>query len=222
MNTWSNRPNLVCEKLRDAPTRTQFLYNGDSWSNEDGFRFNGDPIERYRAAYDKISQLSYRGHSTYSLEEILNLGQSLSDKVRPYVKCLLLRKAAPVYFYVYDLDKAVSFDLRAGIVQATSRGRSECDIELGSQALWYAFKHPWGFGTLEVSGRYKLINRRVNKWPLYLCHIYSSAFDSNGTWTSLLARRSLSFWWSKRHEVLGRLLESLATVALLAAAFLHP
>jgi UDP-MurNAc hydroxylase len=211
MNAWSNRPDVVCERLRDAPTRIQFLYNGDNWSNEGGFQLNGNPVERYRADYDKISVQPYRVHRSYLVEEILDLGQKLADKVRPYFPRFLLRRGAPVYFYIYDLGKAVCFDLRRGTVHLDARARSECDLELGSQALWYAFKYPWGFGTLEVSGRYKLINRNVNKWALYLCHIYSSAFDSNGTWTSLLARRSLRFWWSKRHELLGRLLGGLAT-----------
>jgi UDP-MurNAc hydroxylase len=206
MNAWSNRPDFVCEQLRDTPTRVQFLYNGDSWSSQTGFQLNGDPIERYRADYNNIPRLLYRAHGACPLEQILDFGTSLVAKVRPRFKWFLLRKATPVYFYVYDIAQAICFDLRAGIVRANGRRQSECDIELGSQALWYAFKYPWGFGTLEVSGRYKLINRNVNKRALYLCHIYSSAFDSNGKWGSLLAPRSLSFWWSKRQEVFGRLL----------------
>jgi UDP-MurNAc hydroxylase len=208
MNAWSNKPHVVCEQLRHVPTRIQFLYNGDSWSTEAGFQLNGDPIERYRADYDMITERSYRRHREYPLAELLELGQGLTDKVRPYFKWLLLRTVAPIYFYVYDLDKAICFDLHDGTVQTAARHKCECDIELGSQALWYAFKYSWGFATLEVSGRYKLINRNVNKRALYLCHVYSSAFDSSGTWSSLLAGRSLSFWWSKRWEVFGRLLQS--------------
>jgi UDP-MurNAc hydroxylase len=207
MNAWINKPHLVCEQLRHTPTQIQFLYNGDRWSNETGVQLNGDPIERYRADYDKVTERPYRRHRGYPLAELLDLGQDLTDKVRPCFKWLLLRTVTPIHFYVYDLDKAICFDLRGGTVQSVARHKSECDIELGSQALWYAFKYSWGFGTLEVSGRYKLINRNVNKRAFYLCHLYSSAFDSNGTWGSLLTRRSLSFWWSKRQEVFGRFAE---------------
>jgi len=210
MNRWSNRPDQVCKALRDAPTELQFLYSGDSWSSDAGFQLNGDPIERYRADYAKIPERSYLSHPTYNSESLIDLGQSLADRVRSHFPWFVLRSAAPIYFYVYDLGVAVCFDLRSGNVEVSNRRRGECDIEVGSQALWYAFKFPWGFGTLEISGRYKLINHKMNKFGLYLCHIYSSAFDSNGAWTALIARRSLSFWWSKRGEIFERLVRSLA------------
>jgi len=82
---------------------------------------------------------------------------------------------ALIYFHIYDLGKAVCFNLRRGTVEVINRRKSDCDIEVGSQALWYAFKFAW------VLAR------------------------SNGTCSALLARRSLSFWWSKRQEILDRL-----------------
>jgi hypothetical protein len=52
--------------------------------------------------------------------------------------------AAPIHFYVVDLGVAVRFDLRGGVVEAMQRSKMECDMALASQALWYAFKFPWG------------------------------------------------------------------------------
>jgi hypothetical protein len=82
----------------------------------------------------------------------------------------------------------------------------ECDLALHSQALWFAFKFPWGYSTLEVSGRYTRINPKVNKRALYLCHLYASDLHCQGLGRRLLQRRVWSFCWTKRHEVFGRLL----------------
>ena len=206
MNAWINTPDRVCKQLSGTPTRPQFLYNGDSWSSQDGFCLHGDPLERYRADFKNIADRSYRSHPPYPLDELIKLGQHLVDEVRPRFPRFWLRKAIPVYFYIADLDAAIRFDLCQGIVEAERRVKSACDLALHSQALWFAFKFPWGFGTLEVSGRYTRINPKVNKRALYLCHLYSSDFHYQGMGRRLLQRRGWSFWWTKRHEVLGRLL----------------
>ena len=206
MNAWINTPDHVCEQLRGTPTQLQFLYNGDSWSNQDSFCLHGDPLERYRADFQKIADLPYRSHPSYPLDELIKLGQRLINEVRPRFPRFLLRKAAPVHFYIVDLDAAIRFDLRQRTVEAEQRGKSECDLALHSQALWFMFKFPWGFGTLEVSGRYTRINPRVNKRALYLCHLYSSDIHFQGLGGRLLQQRVWSFCWTKRHEILDRLL----------------
>lgn len=206
MNAWINTPDRVCEQLSGAPTQLQFLYNGDSWSSQDGFCLHGDPLDRYRADFKNIADLPYRSHPSYPRDELIELGQRLVDEVRPRFPRFWLRRATPIHFYVVDLDAAIRFDLRQGTIEAEQRVKSECDLALHSQALWFAFKFPWGFGTLEVSGRYTRINAKVNKRTLYLCHLYSSDLHCQGLGRRLLQRRVWSFCWAKRHEVLGRLL----------------
>jgi hypothetical protein len=206
MNAWINAPDRVCERLSGALTQLQFLYNGDSWSSQDGFCVHGDPLERYRADFQKITELPYQFHPSYPRDELIAVGQRLANEVRPQFPRLLLRAASPIYFYLSDLDAAICFDLRQGIVEADQRGKNECDLALHSQALWFAFKFPWGFGTLEVSGRYTRINPEVNTLALYLCHLSSSDIHFQGLGYRLLQRRVWSFCWTKRHEVLGRLL----------------
>jgi hypothetical protein len=205
MNAWINTPDRVCEQLSGAPTRLQFLYNGDSWSSQDGFCLQGDPLERYRADFKNIAALPYRSHLSYPQDELIELGQRLVDEVRPRFPRFWLRKTTPIHFYVFDLDAAIHFDLRQGTIEAEERVKSECDLALHSQALWFAFKFPWGFGTLEVSGRYTRINPKVNKRAQYLCHLYSSDLHCRGLGRRLLQRRAWSFCWTKRHEVLGKL-----------------
>ncbi|HET9529987.1 MAG TPA: MBL fold metallo-hydrolase [Blastocatellia bacterium] len=206
MNGWINTPARVIERLDGAPTRLQFLYNGDSWSSQEGFCLYGDPLELFQADFEKIAHLPYRSHPSCSREELVELGQRLVDEVRPRFPRFLLRGVAPVHFYIEDLNAALCFDLRRGTVEAEERARSQCDIALHSQALWFAFKFTWGFGTLEVSGRYTRINPKVDKRALYLCHLYSTDIHFQGLPRRLAQRRVWSFCWTKRHEVLNRLL----------------
>jgi UDP-MurNAc hydroxylase len=205
MNTWINAPDRVHQQLSGAPTHLQFLYNGDSWSSRDGFCLHGDPLERYRADFKNIADRPYCSHPSCPRDELIGLGQRLVDEVRPRFPRFWLRKATPVHFYLVDLDAAIRFDLRQGTVTAEQRVKSECDLALHSQALWFAFKFPWGFGTLEVSGRYTRVNPKVNKHALYLCHLSSSDLHCQGLGRRLLQRRVWSFCWTKRPEVLGRL-----------------
>jgi UDP-MurNAc hydroxylase len=206
MNAWINAPDRVCEQLSGAPTQLQFLYNGDSWSSQNGFCLHGDPRERYQADFKNVAERPYRSHPSYPRDELIELGQRLVDEVGPRFPRFWLRKVAPVYFYIVDLDTAICFDLRQGRVEAAPRVQSECDLALHSQALWFAFKFPWGFGTLEVSGRYTRIHPKVDKRALYLCHLYSSDLHCRGLGRRLLQRRVWSFCWTKRHEILDRLL----------------
>ncbi len=205
MNRWVNTPDQVCERLQEFAGKLQFLYNGDCWSKEDGFSLNGDPLERYRKDFQSLAERPYTTHGSHSLNEILGLGRKLVKNVRAAFPGIFLWRVSPIVFYVIDLSTAVRFDLRGGVVEADQRPESQCDMALGSQALWYAFKFPWGFGTLDVSGRYKLMNPALNRRGLYLCHLYGTDMCLKNLPRRLLQRRVWKFWWSKRHEIFGRL-----------------
>lgn len=60
----------------------------------------------------------------------------------------------PAWVYVTDLGKSYAFDLDHGLVPG-SRPRVDCDIALGSEALSYCFRFPWGGETLQVNGRFR-------------------------------------------------------------------
>ena len=60
----------------------------------------------------------------------------------------------PAFVYVRDLDQAFAFDLDRGL-RSIARARGDCDIELGSEALSYCFRFPWGGETLQVNGRFR-------------------------------------------------------------------
>ena len=217
MNTWVNTPEMVVQALTDSPTQLQFLYNGDSWachtsenkedSKESGdvVRTHGDPLERYRTAFSQIESLPFRSHPSVPLEELLPLGQQLIAQVRASFPRLVLRRAAPLLLYIDDLHLAVCFDLRAGHIETVDRPRPNCDMALGSQALQFAFRFPWGFSTLEVSGRYILLNPDSNDLALYLCHVFATDMHPRQAWRRFFAARTWRFYWSKKTELFGRL-----------------
>lgn len=207
MNKWVNTPDYVCEQLKDVKSRVQFLYNGDSWSSKDGFSLNGDPLERYRKDFRAIPDHSFTAHPSLPLDEILDLGRKLVKNVRAAFPNIVLKLAVPVHFYVVDLGTTLRFDLPGGVVEIDQRSKKECDLALGSQALWYAFKFPWGFGTLDVSGRYEVLNPKMNRRALYLCHLYGTDISFKGRFRRLTQGRVWKFLWSKRHEIFDRLVK---------------
>ena len=59
MNRRVNRPDYVCEQLKDIKYNVQFLYNGDSWSSKERFAVNADPLPRYRRDFGTLAQHAY-------------------------------------------------------------------------------------------------------------------------------------------------------------------
>lgn len=206
LNRWINTPDYVCAQLNDLPCRVQFLYNGDSWSTNRGFSFARDPLVRYQRDFGAIADRSFTSHPSYPLSEIITLGERLIKNVRRAFPTLILKMTAPIYFYIVDLDITIVVDIYQGLVRTAQRPKEDCDIALGSQALWYAFKFPWGFSTLEVSGRFELVNPKLNDRALYLCHLYCSDITFKGFWHRLGQARVWNFLWTKRYELADRLL----------------
>lgn len=206
INRWANTPDYVHKQLKDVPCRLQFLYNGDSWSSQEGFSLREDPMDRYRMDFMQLANRPYTSHPSCSLNELIDLGRKLIKNVRAAFPEIVLRMAAPIYFHVVDLGITVLIDLHRGVVEAIQRAKSTCDMALSSQALWYAFKFPWGFTTLEVSGRFELLNPHMNSRALYLCHLYCSDISFKGLSRRLAQGRVWRFLWAKRHELLDRLI----------------
>ena len=205
MNRWVNTPDYVMEQLKDLPCKVQFLYNGDSWSSPANFVLNGDPLERYRTDFAALDGRHYISHPSSSLDELIDLGKKLLRNVRAAFPGPVLRMAAPIHFYVVDLGTSVLFDLPGNIVEANRRSKDQCDMALGSQALCYAFRFPWGFGTLDVSGRYEVLNPKMNRRALYLCHLYATDISFKGLFHRFGQRRVWRFLWTKRYEIFDRL-----------------
>jgi hypothetical protein len=65
-----------------------------------------------------------------------------------------LLSLAPFNCYLTDLRLSFKFSYSDGLVESECRP-VDADLSLSSQALHYCFSFDWGFGTLEVRGRFE-------------------------------------------------------------------
>jgi hypothetical protein len=70
------------------------------------------------------------------------------------VREVLRFRARPSRIWLSDHHRAVEFDLINGL-RAAGFGLEECDLEVGSSALHFAFRFLWGGETLQVNGRFR-------------------------------------------------------------------
>jgi len=89
---------------------------------------SGDPLARYRRDFRTIADRSFISHPSSPLDEILDLGRKLVKNIRATFPDIVLRLAVPIHFYVIDLQTALRFDLRGGIVEVDQRSKKECDL----------------------------------------------------------------------------------------------
>jgi hypothetical protein len=114
----------------------------------------------------------------------------------------VLKKVAPVTFYITDLNTAIEVDLLRG-ARAVQLPESECVVSVSSQVAWFTFAMRFGLPTLGVSGRYR-INRdescflRLKK----LGAIYSAGFDTKGFPSLLFRGRIMAFLWHRRRDLI--------------------
>ena len=83
----------------------------------------------------------------------LHAGSPLAGRLAA-VRELLTLRIRPARIWLTDAETALDYCLLRGLEQ-TSRQRGECDIELSSGALLFAFKFLWGGETLQINGRFR-------------------------------------------------------------------
>ncbi|MCZ6837532.1 MAG: MBL fold metallo-hydrolase [Planctomycetota bacterium] len=98
---------------------------------------------------------------------------------------MMTLQCEPARIHVTDLNKSYLFDIFQGL-RSTSLTEDECDVAVGSQALFYSFKFLWGGETLHINGRFRRILAN-DRGPLF--HFYSLAGEQNAgkpvTWKTL-------------------------------------
>ena len=98
------------------------------------------------------------------MAEIVAAYESLAANMRERYSMLLLRMLRRVTIRIPDLEKTVAFRLASGSLEEIDDS-IEPDLVINSQPLWFGFKFPFGFQTLGVSARFKLL-RNFNNWKL--------------------------------------------------------
>jgi len=70
------------------------------------------------------------------------------------LKALLFMQVRPARIWLTDHDTSVNYCLLRGL-QAADHDRADCDIELSTAALMFAFKFLWGGESLQINGRFR-------------------------------------------------------------------
>jgi len=198
---------------RVDPKRLLVMYPGDSWDIEhDSVAGSNGAMSMYRADWSRVANQPLKSHDPCPMEDILDAAnRRIKDMQQKYQRWVLGR-LPPVSFYVTDLGRAFSVDLRAG-AKAMPLSEDQCVVSLGSQAAHFTFATRFGLPTLGVSGRYKINHSE----PAFASLKKLGAAYSAGFYTKKAPRfgvgwRLWEFWWRRRRDVTSQFLGRLPAI----------
>jgi hypothetical protein len=155
MNEHINRVEDAYAYLKqNAATDVVVLYPGDVW--EPGTAWDSTvALDRYRADYRTSLQDPVKvTTSSVTLEDLVSASGSFVRTLRRNNSRLLLSRLPEVLIWLEDLEVALRFDL-TGLHRIPNRPSKVYDIALGSEALRYCLRFPWGGETLMINGRFR-------------------------------------------------------------------
>ena len=154
----------VMRAIEDVGARPVLLYPGDRWTVGETWD-NSEPLRRYAQDYSAVEKRQALTSPRIEWERLIESAKSLVADVEKrnsvqFLKALYAINFLKVLrFWISDLHVACTLSLCTGLSPAPGLGREDCDIEVGSSALDYALKLPWGMGTLMVNARFQTISR---------------------------------------------------------------
>ena len=156
MNDEVNRIEDVYEHLRGIRGIDPIvMYPGFEWEVRSSYKRSLEAIELYRKDRDRVVNSPVLAASASTTLEDL---KKASDDYRQ--RCLARNDGAkmlalqPFNCYLTDLARSVEFSFAKGLLDSDC-SPERADVSLASQVLQYCFRFDWGFGTLEVSGRFE-------------------------------------------------------------------
>jgi hypothetical protein len=139
------------------------LYPGDDY--EVGSKHDSSQALKRFDDLPSWNQLSYDPIETKSLDEIFQGYRGLVQQIHDRYSWPLLKLLRSVTIRIPDLDRTISFNLSSGTIEE-SLAAEEPDLVISSQALWFAFKFPFGIQTLGTSARFRLL-KGFRNWKLH-------------------------------------------------------
>jgi L-ascorbate metabolism protein UlaG (beta-lactamase superfamily) len=156
MNGEVNKISDAYEKLKaEAEVEPVIMYPGFEWNLDHIYARSEESLALYQKDYEKVfdrpeilaNQPKDMAELKAAAEDYKNRALSKNDRSK-------LLALAPFSCYLTDMRKSLKFSFRDGLAES-DRKPQETDVSLSSQALHYCFRFDWGFGTLEVSGRFE-------------------------------------------------------------------
>lgn len=156
MNDEVNRIGDIYEKLKVKPgINPVVMYPGFEWDVRQKYTRSREAIALYQKDYERVFNApKVLASSSKSLQELKAAAEDYKERSLAKNDKAKLLSLPAFSCYLPDLGKSLEFSFRNGLVEADCRP-DHADVSLGSQALHYCFRFDWGFGTLEVSGRFE-------------------------------------------------------------------
>jgi UDP-MurNAc hydroxylase len=118
----------------------------------------------------------------------------------------LLRRIGRIRFHLQDLSQTIECNFCSGEFHLLGPGRHDPDIELYSQPLQFGLATPFGFETLGVSGRFRVLKNR-RRWRMLKIVSILLNQEVRLKLPHLLDRRTLGYLLERlRANLLGQVL----------------
>jgi hypothetical protein len=156
MNSEVNKIGDVYTRLKAVPgVEPVVMYPGFEWDTRTRPTRSEEAVGLYRHDFERVlTAPKLVSSSSTSLEE-LNAAAAAYSK-----RCLVKNNRAKLLAlpafrcYLTDLGRSLEYSFGRGLIEVDCQP-DEADVSLSSQVLQYCFRFDWGFGTLEVSGRFE-------------------------------------------------------------------
>jgi hypothetical protein len=169
LNNYANSPAAVASWMRENGCPARFMFLGETATVGELVGPDDDGSARglllWQELYDGVAKLDYTVDAPVPLDELQGFASQFAGSLRSYFPAILLRRVKPVRFHIRDLGVAAQFDLSNGTLNQLDVSQDQVDILVNSQPLATAFRYPFGFETLAVSGRF-LVQRNFKNWQL--------------------------------------------------------
>jgi hypothetical protein len=144
--------------------RTVVLRPGDEY--ECGASWDNRPALNYlQSVFETTPEAEFDVPPRIPLSQIKEAFVGFHAALMRYYPRFLLRRIGTVRFFLEDLQQTIACDFVHGRFVEAGSGSQNADIALYSQPLQFGFVTPFGFETLGVSGRFRVLQNR-RRWRM--------------------------------------------------------
>lgn len=152
VNEFANRPRTAHERLELEGARSVLLYPGDEW--DVGGTYDPAPVlERFDAAYEGWGRLPYDEPAVVPRAELEKVFATFSADIHDKFTQRRIGWVPPLRIRVPDLGETLEMSIRNRTLESIGNGDEPAHLEVGSQALEFAFRARFGFETMSISSR---------------------------------------------------------------------
>jgi hypothetical protein len=156
MNDHINTIGHIYEYLRQyTQTVPVVLYPGETWEISTPHSSERS-VARYEADYKRIAQGPLARAVAVEEAALVEAAEKLRQRVLSRLSWYHFVLQRPLRIYVTDYARAYGFSFLRGLYR-TGRPLHDNDVAMSSDALLYGLQFDWGFNTIHVSGKFRIL-----------------------------------------------------------------